>query len=141
MFVRVQLLSITLIPYAARSLALAMVPAFIVGGLTTLLALRARNAEASASEVKLGNPLDFGPALLLAGLVAVMAIPARWALEQFGDQGIIVVLGLTGMWDVDAAVLTLRSEEHTSELQSLMRTSYAVFCLKKKNNIRHQHTE
>src|SRR3546814_1750073 len=39
----------------------------------------------------------------------------------------------------DAAKLTLdaepplRSEEHTSELQSLMRISYAVFCLKKKN--------
>src|SRR3546814_9832670 len=32
--------------------------------------------------------------------------------------------------DIDAA----RSEEHTSELQSLMRTSYAVFFLKKKNN-------
>src|SRR3546814_1272913 len=30
-----------------------------------------------------------------------------------------------------------RSEEHTSELQSLMRISYAVFCLKKKNNIKH----
>src|SRR3546814_4463126 len=30
-----------------------------------------------------------------------------------------------------------RSEEHTSELQSLMRISYAVFCLKKKNE--HQH--
>src|SRR3546814_1099762 len=29
--------------------------------------------------------------------------------------------------------LSRRSEEHTSELQSLMRTSYAVFCLKKKN--------
>src|SRR3546814_5208153 len=29
---------------------------------------------------------------------------------------------------------TLRSEEHTSELQSLMRISYAVFCLKKKKN-------
>src|SRR3546814_1009761 len=29
---------------------------------------------------------------------------------------------------------TLRSEEHTSELQSLMRISYPVFCLKKKNN-------
>src|SRR3546814_8442978 len=28
-----------------------------------------------------------------------------------------------------------RSEEHTSELQSLMRTSYAVFCLKKKNKL------
>src|SRR3546814_4708583 len=31
------------------------------------------------------------------------------------------------------AIATLRSEEHTSELQSLMRISYAVFCLKKKN--------
>src|SRR3546814_5505461 len=30
-----------------------------------------------------------------------------------------------------------RSEEHTSELQSLMRISYAVFCLKKKKNNRH----
>src|SRR3546814_10744124 len=30
--------------------------------------------------------------------------------------------------------LNARSEEHTSELQSLMRISYAVFCLKKKNN-------
>src|SRR3546814_4966448 len=33
----------------------------------------------------------------------------------------------------DAAGDTRRSEEHTSELQSLMRISYAVFCLKKKN--------
>src|SRR3546814_1120780 len=31
-----------------------------------------------------------------------------------------------------------RSEEHTSELQSLMRISYAVFCLKKKQNINRQ---
>src|SRR3546814_6514448 len=31
-----------------------------------------------------------------------------------------------------------RSEEHTSELQSLMRISYAVFCLKKKNRTTHQ---
>src|SRR3546814_4781031 len=30
--------------------------------------------------------------------------------------------------------VTARSEEHTSELQSLMRISYAVFCLKKKKN-------
>src|SRR3546814_3906278 len=32
------------------------------------------------------------------------------------------------------ADVPMRSEEHTSELQSLMRISYAVFCLKKKNN-------
>src|SRR3546814_10938680 len=42
------------------------------------------------------------------------------------------------------AASKLRSEEHTSELQSLMRNSYAVFCLKKKNNNKnalHHHNE
>src|SRR3546814_1770368 len=33
----------------------------------------------------------------------------------------------------------VRSEEHTSELQSLMRISYAVFCLKKKKNVHNRH--
>src|SRR3546814_151012 len=37
-------------------------------------------------------------------------------------------------------IVALRSEEHTSELQSLMRISYAVFCLKKKNKQRNHHT-
>src|SRR3546814_5027298 len=34
-----------------------------------------------------------------------------------------------------------RSEEHTSELQSLMRISYAVFCLKKKTTTQHKYTD
>src|SRR3546814_6924680 len=45
-------------------------------------------------------------------------------------------------WSTDRALRAVRrqfsrSEEHTSELQSLMRISYAVFCLKKKKNIYH----
>src|SRR3546814_2042141 len=40
--------------------------------------------------------------------------------------------------DLEARGIAHRSEEHTSELQSLMRTSYAVFCLKKKTNTKHQ---
>src|SRR3546814_1562426 len=48
------------------------------------------------------------------------------------------VAGVIGLQIVVAGVLPrfegeARSEEHTSELQSLMRISYAVFCLKKKN--------
>src|SRR3546814_10623346 len=66
-----------------------------------------------------------------------------------GDEAVARVLlhpvevledaGLRGVWacgaqgrDEDVG----RSEEHTSELQSLMRISYAVFCLKKKNRKR-----
>src|SRR3546814_9801174 len=53
--------------------------------------------------------------------------------EQVGSQssrGLELTVGveLARNWRVD------RSEEHTSELQSLMRISYAVFCLKKKND-------
>src|SRR3546814_957643 len=41
----------------------------------------------------------------------------------------------------DSAPISRRSEEHTSELQSLMRISYAVFCLKKKKNTNHNLTK
>src|SRR3546814_8992343 len=41
-------------------------------------------------------------------------------------------------WDTALMESSWRSEEHTSELQSLMRISYAVFCLKKKK--KHQRT-
>src|SRR3546814_1339038 len=42
---------------------------------------------------------------------------------------------------VDELRQKMRSEEHTSELQSLMRISYAVFCLKKKINPEHPLTQ
>src|SRR3546814_9625964 len=44
-------------------------------------------------------------------------------------------------WEMQIATsvgFNVRSEEHTSELQSLMRISYAVFCLKKKTTTLHQ---
>src|SRR3546814_8657992 len=42
---------------------------------------------------------------------------------------------------LDGLLLLLRSEEHTSELQSLMRISYAVFCLKNKSTRNHTNTQ
>src|SRR3546814_2559544 len=42
-----------------------------------------------------------------------------------------------GIFLCSAKTLLRRSEEHTSELQSLMRISYAVFCLKKKKHNKH----
>src|SRR3546814_2381824 len=52
-------------------------------------------------------------------------------------DGVLLGLGkFNRILDIDYAnrTVTARSEEHTSELQSLMRISYAVFCLKKNKN-------
>src|SRR3546814_3029075 len=51
--------------------------------------------------------------------------------------------GWAGSTPLDVTLLpgTNRSEEHTSELQSLMRISYAVFCLKKKHSTRDDLTD
>src|SRR3546814_8486146 len=64
--------------------------------------------------------LDHVAQRAVVGVIAFAAVDAG----GFGDQDVD---------RLDPAVL--RSEEHTSELQSLMRISYAVFCLKKKNTI------
>src|SRR3546814_4479722 len=56
--------------------------------------------------------------------------PAEWSQRPRCRTGASEVPPAGTM---DALRWRLRSEEHTSELQSLMRISYAVFCLKKKN--------
>src|SRR3546814_7426990 len=94
-------------------------------------------------------------ALAFLGSTALPAIPAHAAIqpsepgyssdqprqdtsEDSGDE-IIVVTGshIRGAAIASPVITVGRSEEHTSELQSLMRISYAVFCLKKKTT--HQH--
>src|SRR3546814_7690376 len=59
------------------------------------------------------------------GKILTLAHGRRWAQAS---AGVIIDAGLAS-----GTTTGYRSEEHTSELQSLMRSSYAVFCLKKKN--------
>src|SRR3546814_3876269 len=50
-----------------------------------------------------------------------------------GVAGALVAMAIALTAAAPAGATSVRSEEHTSELQSLMRISYAVFCLKQKN--------
>src|SRR3546814_3088821 len=68
------------------------------------------------------------PGKLLVNLAIIIAIVMLIRLNIFPLLK-ITMSGLLG-----TASDMMRSEEHTSELQSLMRISYAVFCLKKKTN-------
>src|SRR3546814_2635572 len=70
-------------------------------------------------------------------VTGLTAIDPATALSQFGQIVLICLVQLGGLGFVTFAVIAAitlgkRSEEHTSELQSLMRISYAVFCLQKK---------
>src|SRR3546814_1382335 len=55
--------------------------------------------------------------------------------KQFGEPGAAGEDETTSAQRLAARTRDRRSEEHTSELQSLMRISYAVFCLKQKQNV------
>src|SRR3546814_1115495 len=76
----------------------------------------------------IGLSLSAGSALLLTALLQDSQPPVD--LAPFDP----------GRFAADARRSGQRSEEHTSELQSLMRISYAVFCLKKKNISTYQDT-
>src|SRR3546814_3563301 len=60
------------------------------------------------------------------------ASSAETASSSLPAKGTEVPSARAAASDHQASICGSRSEEHTSELQSLMRTSYAVFCLKKK---------
>src|SRR3546814_4953141 len=62
------------------------------------------------------------------GGINAMTLPLA---REFAPFGVRVMAIAPGIFETP---MFSRSEEHTSELQSLMRISYAVFCLKKKNN-------
>src|SRR3546814_7287875 len=76
--------------------------------------------------LKVGDPM---PDIFIPHLSNYSASSAN-----FSDfRGKLVILDF---WNLFChPCIAARSEEHTSELQSLMRISYAVFCLKKKNTI------
>src|SRR3546814_7742600 len=73
---------------------------------------------------------------------SVKAAPRLFAPDnrrRLSASGLRTFLAIADLWELtdEQRRLILRSEEHTSELQSLMRTSYAIFCLKK--NIKNAH--
>src|SRR3546814_10476796 len=73
-------------------------------------------------------------AAVVLGVVSLSPFrPLRWFVRVYVEvlRGVSAIILI--FWAYYALPLFgVRSEEHTSELQSLMRTSYAVFCLKKK---------
>src|SRR3546814_1398669 len=77
-----------------------------------------------------------GGGSMCAGLVLREAGKSVLIVEKTGQVGGTTSRSGGVMWIPNNPIMKRdRSEEHTSELQSLMRISYAVFCLKTKKNI------
>src|SRR3546814_3059968 len=90
-------------------------------------------APARGGSVPGQDGLDYGAlGKRLTGLDRVFAV--RFEVVHVETQDVLVLDGVgDGVFVQGLLEQVFRSEEHTSELQSLMRISYAVFCLKKKN--------
>src|SRR3546814_5500984 len=94
----------------------------------------------AAGLVRMGAQYQMWHALALIG-VAWLSDDPGVPDGVIGTAGGCFVLGiLLFCGTLYTTALEGRSEEHTSELQSLMRISYAVFCLKKKTNTMHHQT-
>src|SRR3546814_10050354 len=85
-----------------------------------------RNGAGDLDEYQLWASL----ALELLGKAALARRHSSLVVDPTHWQSMFVAAGINVTTDVKT--IAARSEEHTSELQSLMRISYAVFCLKKK---------
>src|SRR3546814_5868197 len=81
-------------------------------------------------KVVVGAPETQTP--MLAGKLQWAILNPYWNVPDYLAQKSIAPKILAGRSLASLRMEALRSEEHTSELQSLMRNSYAVFCLKKK---------
>jgi len=111
MYVRVMALAAVLAPAALPTLATGAVPGIVVS-LIGAAALRRRPANrpgTGTADMALRNPFDLAPALLMLAMVMALTAAARWVLEGFGDRGLAVVLAITGVVDVDSAIITLGS--------------------------------
>ena len=109
MFLRVMVLVAALAPFALASLLTWAIPAMIVSLVGAWLIGRATAGEGPAGEQALPvrNPFALAPALILAALVMVLSVAARWVLARYGDAGLASVLALSGMLDVDSAIITM----------------------------------
>src|SRR3546814_1847436 len=83
-------------------------------------------------EQRVGDDVATGPKMLSRPL-EVHRVPVGDRRDHQVQARGTVLLVLQGPVGKAALPVRVRSEEHTSELQSLMRISYAVFCLKKKS--------
>src|SRR3546814_2486429 len=98
----------------------------------TVVALEPDDAGAREILLEAQDVADLGATPAVDRLVVVAdAAEVAVALRQEAQPEVLRDVGVLVLVDQDVAEAP-RSEEHTSELQSLMRISYAVFCLKKK---------
>lgn len=111
MFARVMVLTGALAPFALGAFAWFAVPGMIASmAATGWFIWRARREPVGQTGgLAVRNPFAIGPALVLMALVMVMTLAARWVLDRFGDAGLATVLALSGVVDVDSAIITMGS--------------------------------
>ena len=106
MFCRVLLLSAVVAPALLAMLVWPVLAALATGvALTALVWWKSGKEGNEGLDRAVGNPFELRPALFFAAILAAVTLGTRWAADQFGSGGVLVVSGITGLVDADSVII------------------------------------
>lgn len=106
MLLRVLVLTGILVPQGFRAFAQIVAPAALIAAVLALRDIR-RVTVGDGAPLPARNPFALGPAIGFAIMVGIIVIASKWAIQAFGDNGLTTLLALTGLYDVDSAIITV----------------------------------
>lgn len=109
MLVRAIILASVLAPAAMPAFGWLAAPAALVSAGTILWAFRGQRSPRAERPVELRNPFRLAPAIGLMLLVMLLTVAARWMMSLVGEKGLALVIALSGLADVDSAIITVGS--------------------------------
>lgn len=93
----------------------------VVGTAAALYFWRAAGkSKTSAAALEVDNPMEVKPALIFAGLLAIIAVASRFGADQFGEGALFVVGLVSGLADVDAMTLTAGRQAASGAIGALV---------------------
>lgn len=106
MLLRVLILTALLVPQGFFAFARIVAPAALIAAAIAIGGAM-RLAHDEGPPLPVSNPFALGPAIGFAAMVGVIVLASKWAIARFGDYGLTTLMALTGLYDVDSAIITV----------------------------------
>ncbi len=106
MLLRVLILTAILVPDGFMTFAGIVAPGALIAVALAIWNIK-RMGHDEGAPLPATNPFAIGPAIGFAVMVGLIVLASKWAVARFGDNGLTTLLALTGVYDVDSAIITV----------------------------------